>query len=62
MFTLFDVLLLLWQYLPGDAGDAASLLPTVLIHVLHWGSASFLADVVLLSVYIDSVEREASPR
>ncbi len=61
VFTLFDVLLLLWQYLPGDAGDAASLLPTVLIHVLVWGSASFLADVVLLSVYIDSVERGTLP-
>ena len=61
VFTLFEVLLLLWQYLPGDSGGAASLLPTVLIHVLVWGSASFLADVVLLSVYIDSVERGTLP-
>ncbi len=61
MFTLFEVLLLLWQFLPGDSGSAAALLPTVLIHVLVWGSVSFVADVVLLSVYIDSIERGTIP-
>jgi hypothetical protein len=61
VFTLFEVQLLLWQVLPGDSGGAASLLPTAVVHVLVWGSASFLADVVLLSVYIDSVERGTLP-
>jgi hypothetical protein len=61
MFTLFEVLLLVWQFLPGDSGSAAALLPTVLIHVLVWGSVSFVADVVLLSVYIDSIERGTIP-
>ena len=40
---------------------AAGLLLTLLIHVLVWGSASFLADVVLLCVYIDTVERGTLP-
>ena len=61
LFSLFEVLLLLWQLLPGDSGNAAALLPTVLIHVLVWGSVSFVADVVLLSVYIDSIERGTIP-
>ncbi len=61
LFTLFEVALVLWQFLPGDSGGAAALLPTVLIHVLVWGSVSFVADVVLLSVYIDSIERGTLP-
>ena len=61
LFTLFEVALVLWQFLPGDSGSAAALLPTVLIHVLVWGSVSFVADVVLLSVYIDSIERGTIP-
>ncbi len=61
LFCLFEVSLILWQLLPGDAGSAADLGPTVLIHVLVWGSISFLADVVLLSVYIDSIERGTLP-
>ncbi len=61
IFSLFYVSILLWQLLPGDSGRALALGPTVLIHVLVWGSASFLADVVLLSVYIDSIERGTLP-
>jgi hypothetical protein len=61
VFSLFEVLLLLAQLLPGQSGSAAALIPTVIIRVLVWGSASFLADVVLLSVYIDSIERGTLP-
>ncbi len=61
IFSLFYVSILLWQLLPGDSGRALALGPTVLVHVLVWGSASFLADVVLLSVYIDSIERGTLP-
>ena len=61
LFGLFYVSLLLSWLLPGAAGSALALGPTVLIYVLVWGSASFLADVVLLSVYIDSIERGTLP-
>ena len=61
LFSLFEISLLLWQLLPGSSGDALALAPTVIIHVLVWGSVSFLADVVLLSVYIDSIERGTLP-
>ncbi len=61
IFGLLYVNLLLWQLLPGESGSALSLGPTVLIHVLVWGSVSFLSDVVLLSVYIDSIERGTIP-
>lgn len=57
LLSLFYAALLLWQLLPGDSGSALALGPTVLIHVLVGGSVNFLADVVLLSVYIDSIER-----
>ena len=46
---------------PATGGAALSLAPTVLIHVLVWGCVSFLADVVLLSVYIDTIERGTLP-
>jgi len=61
LFSLFEISLLLWQLLPGGSGDALTLGPTILIHVLVWGSVSFLSDVVLLSVYIDSIERGTLP-
>jgi hypothetical protein len=61
LFSLFEIDLLLWQLLPGSSGDALSLGPTVLIHILVSGSVNFLADVVLLSVYIDSIERGTLP-
>ena len=61
LVALFVVSNVLWRLLPGDSGDALSLGPTVLVHILVWGSASFLADVVLLSVYIDSIERGTIP-
>jgi len=61
LYCLFLVSFVLWQLLPGDSGSALSLGPTVLIHVLVWGCVSFLADVVLLSVYIDSIERGTLP-
>jgi len=61
LYGLFLVSFVLWQFLPGDRGDALSLAPTLLIHVLVWGCVSFLADVVLLSVYIDSIERGTLP-
>ena len=61
LFSLFEVSLVLWQLAPGESGRALALGPTVLIHVLVWGSVSFLADVVLLSVYIDSIERGTLP-
>ena len=61
LYGLFLVSLVLWQFLPGDRGAALSLAPAVLIHVLVWGCVSFLADVVLLSVYIDSIERGTLP-
>ena len=61
VFTLFEVLLVLWQILPAGSGSAAALLPSVLIHILVWGSVSFVADVVLLCVYIDSIERGTLP-
>ena len=54
-------ILVLGQLLPGDSGRALALGPAVLIHVLVWGSVSFLSDVVLLSVYIDSIERGTIP-
>jgi hypothetical protein len=61
LFSLFEISLLLWQLLPGSSGDALALAPTVIVHVLVWGSVSFLSDVVLLSVYIDSIERGTIP-
>jgi hypothetical protein len=61
LFGLFEISLLLWQLLPGSSGDALALGPTIVIHVLVWGSVSFLSDVVLLSVYIDSIERGTIP-
>jgi hypothetical protein len=61
LFGLFEISLLLWQFLPGSSGDALALGSTVIIHVLVWGSVSFLSDVVLLSVYIDSIERGTLP-
>jgi hypothetical protein len=61
LFGLIEIGLLLWQLLPGSSGDALSLGPTVLIHILVSGSVNFLADVVLLSVYIDSIERGTLP-
>ncbi len=61
-FGLFEVSLVLWQLLPGmSAATRSTLGPTVLIHVLVWGSINFLSDVVLLSVYIDSIERGTLP-
>jgi hypothetical protein len=45
----------------GSTGDATSLLPDVVIYVLVWGSIVFLADVVLICVYIDSIERGKIP-
>ncbi|HUK76911.1 MAG TPA: hypothetical protein VL117_04840 [Thermoleophilia bacterium] len=61
LYCLLLVSFLLWQLLPGDKGAALSLAPTMLIHVLVWGCISFLADVVLLSVYIDTIERGTLP-
>ena len=61
LVTFFVVSNVLWLLLPGDSGDALALGPTVLVHVLVWGSVSFLADVILLSVYIDSIERGTIP-
>jgi hypothetical protein len=61
LIVLFASSLVLWQLLPGTSGSALDLTPTVLIHVLVWGSLDFLADVVLLSVYIDSIERGTIP-
>jgi hypothetical protein len=61
LFGLFEISLLLWQLLPGSSGDALSLGPTVVLHIVVWGSVSFLSDVVLLSVYIDSIERGTIP-
>ena len=61
LFGLFEIDLLLWWWLPGSSGDALALGPTVIIHVLVSGSVNFLADVVLLSVYIDSIERGTLP-
>ena len=61
LFGLFYVSLLLSWLLVGATGNALALGPTLLIYVLVWGSVSFLADVVLLSVYIDSVERGTLP-
>ncbi len=61
LYCLFLVSFVLWQFLPGDKGAALSLAPTMLIHVLVWGCVSFLADVVLLSVYIDTIERGTLP-
>ena len=57
LLVVFEVSLVLWQLLPGTSGSAVDLSPTVLIHVLVGGSLNFLSDVVLLSVYIDSIER-----
>jgi hypothetical protein len=57
----FEVLFVLSWLLPGGSGGALALGPAVLIHVLVWGSVSFLSDVVLLSVYIDSIERGTIP-
>jgi len=61
LYGLFLVSFVLWQFLPGDKGDALALAPTMLIHVLVWGCVSFLADVVLLCVYIDTIERGTLP-
>ena len=48
-------------FCPRIPGRALALGPAVLIHVLVWGCVSFLSDVVLLSVYIDSIERGTIP-
>jgi hypothetical protein len=39
-------------------GALATVLPTLLIFVLIWGTLTFVADVVLIAVYIDTIERE----
>jgi len=61
LLVLFELSNVLWLLLPGTSGSALDLAPTALIHVLVWGSLDFLADVVLLSVYIDSIERGTIP-
>jgi len=61
LLVVFEMSIVLWQLLPGASGSALDLSPTVLIHVLVGGSISFLSDVVLLSVYIDSIERGTIP-
>jgi hypothetical protein len=45
----------------GGTGSAGTLLPDLVIHLLVWGSVLFLADVVLICVYIDSIERGKIP-
>jgi hypothetical protein len=57
LLVVFEVSYVLWLALPGTSGSALALSPTVLIHVLVAGCINFLSDVVLLSVYIDSIER-----
>lgn len=49
--------------LTGDLdGGAARLLPTMVIDVVVWGVVGFVADVVLVSVYVDTLERPAPHR
>ncbi len=61
LLVVFEASIVLWQLLPGTSGSALDLSPTALIHVLVAGSINFLSDVVLLSVYIDSIERGTIP-
>jgi len=61
LLALFEVVIVLGVIAPPTADSAPGVLPALLIHVLVWGSFSFLADVVLLSLYIDTVERGTLP-
>jgi len=61
LLALFEAVIVLGVVAPPTAGSASGVLPALLIHVLVWGSVSFLADVVLLCVYIDTVERGTLP-
>ena len=61
LLALFEVVLVLGVIAPPTADTASGVLPALLIHTLAWGSVSFLADVVLLSVYVDTVERGTLP-
>jgi len=61
LLGLLEVGFVLGVLAPLTADRTAPLLPALVVHVLVWGSVSFLADVVLLSVYIDTIERGTLP-
>jgi len=65
--SLLVLLFLVWvsvaldRLAPIQTEAASRVLIALLIHTLVWGSVGFLADVVLLCVYIDTVERGTLP-